>query len=263
MRRGWYFAVLILLALASPVLHAEATISIIIDDMGYRLALGRRAVNLPGVMTYAFLPHAPHSKYLAQKVHEQHKQVMLHQPMTAESHRNMGPGGLDEGMNAVQLARVLAGNLASVPYVEGINNHMGSLLTQQKSMMDLFMHALAKRGRLFFIDSRTTSASVALIEARENGIASTSRDVFLDDDRSPALINHQLDILVSKAQRKGYALAIGHPYPETLQVLETRLPQLHERGIQMVKASVYIADKYQKRFLWQASLSPSPRVVKN
>ena len=170
---------------------------------------------------------------------------------------------LDEGMNAVQLARVLAGNLASVPYVEGINNHMGSLLTQQKSMMDLFMHALAKRGRLFFIDSRTTSASVALVEARENGIASTSRDVFLDDDRSPALINHQLDLLVRKAQRKGYALAIGHPYPETLQVLETRLPQLQARGIQMVKASVYIADKYQKRFLWQASLSPSPRVVKN
>ncbi len=263
MNRGWYYAIFFLLALTSPVLYAEATISIIIDDMGYRLALGRRAVNLPGVMTYAFLPHAPHSKFLAKKVHAQHKQVMLHQPMTAESHRNMGPGGLDMGMNAAQLASVLAGNLASVPYVEGVNNHMGSLLTQQKSIMDLFMQTLARRGQLFFIDSRTTSASVALMEARENGIASASRDVFLDDDRSPLMINRQLDILVRKARRRGYALAIGHPYPETVDVLEARLPQLQAEGIQMVKASVYIADKDQKRLLWQASLSPSPRAVKN
>lgn len=263
MKRGWYYVILILVTLYLPVVHAASVISIIIDDMGNRLELGRRAVALPGVMTYAFLPHAPHSKYLATRVHEQHKQVMLHQPMMAESHRRMGPGGLSPGMTAVQVARVLAGNLASVPYVEGINNHMGSLLTQQKTMMDMFMHMLAKRGRLFFIDSRTTSASVALLEARQNGIASTSRDVFLDNNRSPELINQQLERLVSKAQHHGYALAIGHPYPETLEVLADRLPELQAQGIKMVKASVYITDKAQQRYLWQASLSHSHKVVKN
>ena len=263
MRRNLNYILIFLLVLASQAVRAEATVSIIIDDMGDRLALGRRAVNLPGILTYAFLPHAPHSKFLAEQAHEQQKQVMLHQPMSAESHRKMGPGGLNQGMNGAELATILADNLASVPYAEGVNNHMGSLLTQQKPVMDIFMHLLAQHGNLFFVDSRTTSASVALTEARVNDVASTSRDIFLDNTRSVEMINRQLDALIKKAKTKGFALAIGHPYRETLEVLEERLPLLHEQGINLVRASDYIARKYKEKFSWQTSLSPSHRVVKN
>lgn len=263
MNRGLFFALLSVLVLFSPVVRAEATISIIIDDMGDRLTLGRRAVNLSGVMTYAFLPHAPHSKSLAEQAHEQQKQVMLHQPMAAQSHRKMGRGGLEQAMSSEQLEKLLTDNLASVPYAEGINNHMGSLLTQQKAMMDMLMHSLARRGNLFFVDSRTTSASVALQQARENGISSTTRDIFLDHTKSVDAIHQQLDALISKAKRHGSALAIGHPYRETLEVLEARIPLLQEQGIRMVKTSDYISHKHQEKLTWQTSLSPSPRVVKN
>ena len=231
--------------------------------MGNRLTLGRRAVNLPGVMTYAFLPHAPHSKSLAEKAHEQNKQVMLHQPMAAQSHRKMGLGGMGESLTAEQLEKILNDNLASVPYAEGINNHMGSLLTRQKNMMDMFMQSIAHRGNLFFVDSRTTSTSVALQEARENGIASTTRDIFLDNTKSVDVINKQIDALITKAKRKGYALAIGHPYRETLEVLESRIPLLQEQGINMVNASDYIKYKHEEKLTWHTSLSPSPKVVKN
>ena len=263
MKRGLRNTLLALLVMASPASYAETTISIIIDDMGDRLTLGRRAVNLPGVMTYAFLPHAPHSKSLAEKAYEQNKQVMLHQPMAAQSHRKLGRGGLNESMTAEQMNKILNENLASVPHAEGINNHMGSLLTQQKAMMEMFMQTLAQRGNLFFVDSRTTSASVALQEARESGVASTTRDIFLDHTKSVDVINKQIDALIEKAKRKGHALAIGHPYLETLEVLEARIPLLQEQGINMVKASDYIQQKYEEKLTWQTSLSPSPRVVKN
>lgn len=262
MKLGLYYA-LFFLVLASPRLHAEVTISIIIDDMGDRLTLGRRAVNLPGVMTYAFLPHAPHSKSLAEEAHEQNKQVMLHQPMTAQSYRKMGRGGMEEHLTAGQLEKILADNLASIPHAAGVNNHMGSLLTQRSELMDMLMSSIARRGNLFFVDSRTTSASVALKQARENGIASTTRDVFLDNTRAIDMINNQVDALVARAKRKGFALAIGHPYRETLEVLEARIPLLQEQGINMVKASDYIQHKYQEKLTWQTSLSPSPRVAKN
>jgi len=263
MSRCLTFALLLTLALASSMVRAEATISIIIDDMGDRLTLGRRAVNLSGVMTYAFLPHAPHSKSLAEQAHGQQKQVMLHQPMAAQSHRKLGRGGFHQTMSSEQLEKLLTDNLASVPHAEGINNHMGSLLTQQKSMMGMLMHSLARRGNLFFVDSRTTSASVALQQARENGVSSTTRDIFLDHTKSVDMINQQLDALIAKAKRKGYAMAIGHPYRETMEVLEARIPLLQEQGVKMVKASDYIAHKYREKLSWQTSSSPSLRVVKN
>lgn len=262
MKSGLFY-ILLVAVLIGPRVQAETTISIIIDDMGDRLSLGRRAVNLHGVMTYAFLPHAPHSRSLAEQAHEQNKQVMLHQPMSAQSHRKLGRGGLEESITAEQLEKILADNLASIPHAAGINNHMGSLLTQHSDMMSIFMEAIARRGNLFFVDSRTTSASVALKQARENGIASTTRDVFLDNSKSVDTINAQVDALIARAKRKGYALAIGHPYRETLEVLEARLPLLQEQGIKMVNASDYINNKYQEKLTWQTSLSPSPRVVKN
>jgi polysaccharide deacetylase 2 family uncharacterized protein YibQ len=257
-------ALILLLVTVSYPLHAgEPVISIIIDDMGDRLTLGRRAINLPGVMTYAFLPQTPHAKSLAEQAHEQHKQVMLHQPMAAQSHRKMGPGGIRDAMTAEQLDKVLSNNLASVPYAEGINNHMGSLLTQHQQMMDMFMHSLARHGHLFFVDSRTTSASVALEKARKMGIASTTRDIFLDHHKSIDFINQQIDALIERSKHKGYALAIGHPYRETLEVLEARLPLLQEQGIRMIKVSDYITRKHQERLTWHESSSPLHKVVKN
>ncbi|MFO7603827.1 MAG: divergent polysaccharide deacetylase family protein [Gammaproteobacteria bacterium] len=254
---------MLVLVLAAPLAHAGPVISIIIDDLGEHLALGQRAIELPGVMTYAVLPYATHTRLLAQQAHARHKQVMLHQPMAAQSERKLGRGALQADTSAEQLEQILAANLAAVPHAEGINNHMGSLLTAQETMMATFMHAVARRGNLFFIDSRTTSASVALQQARENGIASTTRDVFLDNSKSIEAIHQQIDTLIARAQRKGHALAIGHPYRETLEALEARLPLLQAQGIQMVRASDYILHKYKEKLTWQTSLSPSPRVVKN
>src|SRR5690606_32302890 len=116
-------------------------------------------------------------------------------------------------------------NLASVPHARGVNNHMGSLITRHPGHMTWLMQSLARDG-LFFVDSYTHPQSVALEMAREGGIPTARRDVFLDHVPEPEAIAFQFRRLVSRAKRNGQAIGIGHPSPETLEFLQAALPVL-------------------------------------
>ncbi len=238
-------------------------VSIIIDDMGTRLAAGLRAVQLPGPVAYSFLPRAPHTHYLAQAAYKRHKEIMLHLPMQPIEHRRLDPGGLTLHMTHSQVVRTVQQDLALVPHVTGVNNHMGSLLTQHPGHMLWLMQTLKHDGGLFFVDSRTTARTVALQVARENHIPSVKRDVFLDDDLHPAAIRAQFMRLVGIAEKQGSAVAIGHPHPQTLAVLEEMIPQLSGLGIRLVPLSTLIPREEPRSETWQASLSPSPQAARN
>lgn len=248
----------------SPV-RIQPSISIIIDDVGYNLPEGEQAVSLPGPVTLAFLPHTPYAARLARMAHHQGKQVMLHLPMAAEHHQALGPGGLTMAMNKVDFLRTLRADLASIPYVAGVNNHMGSLLTQHRARMRWLMHDLMYQGGgLFFVDSRTSSETVAQHVAIDNGIANTRRDVFLDNVQEPAAIRRQFIALIAHARRHGTALGIGHPHPTTLRTLALLLPQLEAAGVRLVPVSELIRLQQQRRLrLWQASSSRSLLAAKN
>lgn len=231
-------------SISSPQIPA---ISIIIDDMGYRLNSGARAINLPGAITYSFLPHAPHAISLSKSANQQSKEVMLHLPMQAESKKNLGPGGLTENMTEQEFVTVLESNIESIPYVKGFNNHMGSLLTKSHFWMTKLMREMATDKNLFFVDSRTTSGSVAMEAAQAEGLQSITRDIFIDHEESDNFIHHQLKRLIRRAKRKGTALAIAHPKKITLSILENWLPTLKEQGITLVPVSTLIELKKQKR----------------
>jgi polysaccharide deacetylase 2 family uncharacterized protein YibQ len=228
------------------------TISIIIDDMGYRLKAGSRAVNLSGDITYSFLPHTPYARQLSQLAHAQNKEVMLHLPMQAESGKKLGPGGLTVDMTEQKFIEVLESSINSIPYVSGFNNHMGSLLTKDQLWMKKLMHKVAANKKLFFVDSKTTSESIALKIARAEGLQSTQRDIFIDHENSKKFILQQLEKLIKRARRKGTALAIAHPKKTTLSVLEKWLPELEKRGIRLVFVSKLIRLQQQRRLvLWK------------
>ena len=230
----------------------QPAISIIIDDMGYRLRSGFRAVNLPGAITYSFLPHAPHVHHLSQLAHQQNKEVMLHLPMEAESGKKLGPGGLTESMTEKKFVKVLGESIDSIPYAIGFNNHMGSLLTKSQLWMTRLMREVATDKNLFFVDSKTTSDSVALKVARAQGLKSIKRDIFIDHEASIMSIEKQLNKLIKKAQRKGTALAIAHPKKLTLSILEKWLPELEAKGIKLVPVSTLITLQQQRRLaLWK------------
>lgn len=249
--------------LQKAALHTGPVIGIIIDDMGNRYNDGMRALQLPGKVTYSVLPHTPYSKKFARIAHAKGRDVMLHQPMEAMSGFKMGPGGLDLGMAKGQFQRTLVENLRAVPHVTGINNHMGSLMTAQSIQMGWLMEALQKQN-IFFVDSRTSERSVAYNRAIQQGIPNLQRHVFLDHNRSVPTITAQYLELIKQARERGYALAIGHPYPETMSVLEAMLPRLQEMGIQLVPVSqLILARNQQKDKQWLASSSHSQTAAKN
>lgn len=242
---------------ANGTAAASAVVGLIIDDLGDRLADGRRAIALPGAVTYAILPQTTYSRRLAGLAHAVGKEVMLHQPMQAINGKPMGPGGFDLDMSRRELLQTLAANLASVPHARGVNNHMGSLLTRHPGHMAWLMEGLREHGGLYFVDSTTTSQTVARRIAIEYTLPNARRNVFLDHLREPRMILRQFVRLVEQARTTGAALAIGHPYPETLAVLEQVLPHLDEFGIELVPVSELISRTEKRREeLWQASLSP-------
>jgi uncharacterized protein len=203
---------------------------LIIDDIGNNHELGERAVNLPGQVNLAFLPHTPWAEKLANQGWKNGHTVMLHAPMANTGDARLGPGALTEGMSRQNLQQTLLDDIRAIPHVEGVNNHMGSQLTREVEAMTWVMEVLDQQG-LFFVDSRTTAASVALKQARQAGIPAMSRDIFLDNDRSEAAIRQQFEQALQLASHHGQAVVIGHPYPETLDFLERELPGLTNRGI--------------------------------
>lgn len=266
--RGTLAAVLALLSLSAAAQEGTAqtplpVIAIIIDDLGDRLAEGLRAAALPGQVTCAILPQTTYSRRLAEAAHAAGKEVMLHQPMQSTTDRPLGPGGIDLSMDRVRMVQTLQANLESVPYARGINNHMGSLLTRFPGQMTWFMEAMHQQGSLYFIDSATTALTVAGRIAAEQAVPNARRNVFLDNNRDESAILRQFARLIDRARRKGVAIGISHPHPESLAVLEKVLPRLSEFGVRLLPVSELINYRTEEERLWQASLSRSPPDAKS
>jgi len=237
--------------------QAPPVIGIIIDDLGYKLKAGQRAVALTGNITYAFLPHAPFAARLAERAYRHGKEIMLHLPMQAEAGNNLGPSALTAAQSEQRFKHTLHSALSAIPHVRGFNNHMGSYLTKNTRRMRWLMEAAMFHNNIYFVDSRTTAESVAQKEAKRLGIDNTKRDVFLDYEQNEAIIQQQLQLLIKRAKRKGSALAIGHPYPETLAALEAWLPTLAKEGVHLVQVSelIRLRQNYRRSRLWQVSSS--------
>ena len=217
-----------------------AQIVLVIDDIGNDYSLGERAAQLPGAVHLSILPYSPFGAELAEMAAKQNKEVLVHLPMSNVHHLPLGNGAVTSQMDQASFEAQLDKSLAAVPYSKGVNNHMGSELTQMKEPMDWLMADLKKRG-LYFIDSRTTSRSVAEKEALKHHLPVLRRNVFLDNQRSPDAIAGQFHTLIEKARSEGIAVGIGHPYPETLAFLEQVLPTLDEQSISLVLTSQLVS----------------------
>ncbi|MCC5858897.1 MAG: divergent polysaccharide deacetylase family protein [Ectothiorhodospiraceae bacterium] len=221
---------------------------IIIDDMGDRLIEGQRVRDLPGPVVCAMLPHTAHAQRLAKECHADGKEVMLHQPMQAMNGAPTGPGSVMLDMDREQFQEQVEANLSAVPHVSAVNNHMGSLLTQHPGHMAWLMEVLLRYPEpLVFVDSRTTPRTVAEQLAREQGVPAVRRDIFLDHFQDEESIRHALRRLVDLARRNGSAVAIGHPYQETLNVLEEEIPRLlAEEKVRLVSLRDLLAYRGQE-----------------
>jgi len=212
-------------------------LAIIADDLGSDRAAAEAIFALPYPLTISILPNHEHSTEIASEAHRRGYQVMLHLPMQSIANETPEAQELRPGMPATEVSALVEQFLQSVPGVVGINNHQGSQATSDPELMDELMPVLRDR-HLFYVDSRTTAATVAFDTAQSFGVRSAFRNVpFLDDVAEVAAVRKQLELALRGAREKGEAIAIGHPHPATLQALREILPRAQAQGIRLVFVS--------------------------
>lgn len=221
-----------------PARRATNKVAIIIDDMGYSLKAINDICSLNKPLTISILPYTPLAKEIARIAHQNKLEVMLHLPL--ESVNSQG-GNHIEGiilsqMGKEEILKTVEANLDQIPYVTGVNNHMGSKITASKNLMSIVLGPLKERN-LFFVDSRTTSRSKAYDVAQTLGIPSAYRHVFLDGENREDYIKGKMIELFRLAQRRGKAVGICHPTEKTLRVLRENFHLVEKYNIEPVFAS--------------------------
>lgn len=216
-------------------------IAVVIDDLGRSLQDLERIERLAAPVTYAVLPYESKTAEVAAAVRARGGELVCHLPMEPENGKNPGPGALHADMSEAELAEATRRAVAAVPGAVGVNNHMGSRMSADADAMRAILEVLVGQ-KLFFLDSRTSADSVAFRTARTLGLAAAERQVFLDTDANPDAIREQFERLLRLARERGQAIAIGHPYRETLDVLEAEIQKARREGFEFVPVSQLLED---------------------
>ena len=211
-------------------------LALIIDDCGQWIDTERGFVALPIPLTLSVLPDVHYGATIAREANDAGKGVMLHLPMETLSGMNPGPGKVTTAMTDDEITAQVQSDLAQVPLARGVNNHEGSKASADSRVMRDVIGVIAKRGDLFFIDSRTNAASVGEQTASQAGVPTASRDVFLDNQENVAYSEDRLREAAAIAKQTGSAIAIGHPRPTTLAAIHALIPELEDDGITFVLA---------------------------
>ncbi len=204
-------------------------ISIVIDDLGDNSIIARKMLSLPGKMTAAILPQTPHAKLISKIASENGHDIIMHLPMEAYSRPDLlGPGALLQKMDQATFSETLKQNIESIPNIIGINNHMGSLLTNDIEKMSWLMSE-AKDKQFLFLDSKTSDSSIAEDVAEKYGVPALGRDIFLDHKGAKNDLTEQFRRAEKIAEKLGTAVVICHPYPETLEFLERNIQEITQK----------------------------------
>ena len=214
-------------------------ISIVVDDLGRGLKSLDVLEELGIPVTYSVLPFETHTPQVVAELKRRGVEYLCHLPMEAKGGANPGPGALMLQMSQEQIAAATRQALAAVPGAVGVNNHMGSGILPRAEPMTTVLGVLAEHG-LYFLDSRTSADTVGYSLARRMGIQAAERQIFLDTERDPAFIRAQFDALLAVARRRGGAIAIAHPYGETLDILRAAVPAARAEGFEFVTVSALL-----------------------
>ncbi|MEQ5756536.1 MULTISPECIES: divergent polysaccharide deacetylase family protein [unclassified Providencia] len=215
--------VLSLLMMCLPV--SAAKLAIVIDDFGYRVKEDNQILALSPAVTIAILPSSPHGREVAEKAHQQGRDILIHMPMKPLSKQPLEKDTLAPSMSAEEIDRIIKNAITRVPYAKGMNNHMGSEMTSSLPGMQNVMRSLSK-SNLFFLDSVTIGNTQVGNAAKEYGVPTLRRHIFIDNHQSEEETRTQLNKAVAYARKHGSAVAIGHPHPSTVRALQKYLAQL-------------------------------------
>jgi len=217
----------------------KVKIALLIDDFGYTqgeaIKLFLNDLHVP--LTISVIPGTPYANLIAEQAYKGKKEIMLHLPMEPKGDfRNEYRWIIMSGMRKEEIKSVTRKALENIPHCAGMNNHMGSLATSRQNVVQPLLEVI-KAKNLYFVDSKTTSDSVALPTAKRLGIRCASRDIFLDNEKDYHYIKGQFQKLLLLARKKGKALGIAHVNPLTARALRKIVHQLEDRKISLVYVS--------------------------
>ena len=222
--------------------HSGRSVAVIIDDIGFDLRIVENLAGIPAPLAFAILPHTPHAVEAAKLLHAAGKEILLHLPMEPYSHPGGSPGSgaLMVDMDAGEIRRQIRADLAAVPFVSGVNNHMGSRFMEDEARLAIVMEELRAKG-LFFVDSRTTADSRGKESAGRAHVRFAARDIFIDHTPGRAAAMESLTGAVRQGQRNGAPLLmIGHPHIETVRAIRDALPFWQKEGVKVIPVSAFM-----------------------
>jgi len=212
-------------------------VAFIIDDLGYETEVAKKMMELEYPIALSVLPFLQYSEFTAEEGEKNNKEIMLHLPMEANNNgTDPGPGAIKSDMSEEEIRQAVRDCIFNFPYIIGVNNHMGSKITEDREIMEIVLEEI-KKYNLFFIDSVTTKDSIAYEVAREMEIKSAVRSVFLDNENDMDYIKGQMLEVQETALREGEVIAIGHSRINTFYVLKRMIPELIKAGIEIVPVS--------------------------
>jgi polysaccharide deacetylase 2 family uncharacterized protein YibQ len=220
-----------------PILP-KPRIAIVVDDLGSDEQITEELLRLQTPLTFSILPLQPFSRRIAKKAHDRGIEIILHLPMEPRGFplKDPGTGALFVSMSTKELLRQLRKDLDAVPFITGVNNHMGSRFMEHNDKVKIVLQELKKQG-FFFLDSRTSAKSTGYQIAQTLGMRAGERDLFLDNETDVQAIRAQLEQLIKTARDKGTAIGICHPYSCTITALKEMIPKIKVEGIQIVPLS--------------------------
>lgn len=213
-------------------------LALIIDDVGYGSDISMQLKNLGIPITASIIPSALNARDEARRLSKMNIETMIHIPMESRNNSYRNWDYITSKTSRDQMRAILERARDIVPDARGVNNHMGSLLTQDPGSMTRFL-SLVKNTGLFFIDSRTSQNSQAYLIARDMGLTTAARDVFIDHRQEYNYTRNQLKKLVRRALEKGQALGIGHPFPTTLRAIRDSITDIKQSGVEIVFVSTF------------------------
>lgn len=222
-----------------PAANNNATLVFVFDDAGHNVSQLKKFLTLPFPITIAILPKLEYSKESGQLIRSSGKEAILHQPMQSVNLKiNPGPGAIKPEMSVTEIQTLLKSNISEVGPVAGLNNHEGSLITEDETRIGAVLETANQMG-MYFLDSRTSSQTRVPQAAMSMGYGYYQRDIFLDNQKTKENIISELKKGLVIANKKGHAIMIGHIWSADILpgVLNEVYPILKSKGYRFTTVS--------------------------
>lgn len=210
-------------------------LAVIVDDCGYDMSSVRTLLNTGLPLNFAVLPYKPYSSDVLEMIKSDGRVAMLHLPMEPMDRSAMSEESstICTDMSKDKILELTRKAINSLPGVSGVNNHQGSKATADSATMTTVLQELRNQD-LFFVDSRTSSKSVARDKAVAMGVPTARNDIFLDNSSDVQAIRKQIYKAMDIAEKNGSAIAICHARPNTAKAWSMYAEEIKNTGIELV-----------------------------